>query len=540
MNDYDLYGIKVGMNDVIMASADNLNMVWYVSSVIEKNNYTCFIYFNKTSCYFVYSTIVPISNLSLIVYNCINPQGGNVIGFFQSNSTCPFNLINEQIIPNYSTQDNFIIGIDGSNLGVYGFADDFIFYYQLNSRYSLTVWTNQLGISPRALDIGLNINYGILIGYCQITSTTADECAFTLSLNKSLSCPNILNQFSIINYIQFPYSDPRTNHHISNSNVYLEEFSLSLSINWFSRRVLFGIPSLNIALLYSIDNIQSPLGIRDNGIGLMGYGKSVGWLDNQGEKSVILANNYVYSTYQWISSMIHVYDIQTDGLTDDTQPILIYPNSAQIIYPWINPSLIRLVSSYSGHVTVFDILGNGAIILSSPSGQYPDTNSPFYTSINVPCFPGTYRNYTGIELCLLCLNGTYSSNCLPCNSNSSFCPSGSIEDLSYSIIESILQDEDYPESPENTVFDDLLMQSMFSFNTQSIHCLLVSPLTWTFVVFAIGILISIVMSIHELCSPNTHSMREKTKQILKKVDLIGEGEVSLSISNRLRFLKKYI
>ncbi len=526
MNDYDLYGIKVGMNDAIMASADNLNMVWYVSSVIENNSYTCLITFNKTSCYFVYSTIVPISNLSIIIYNCINQQGENVIGFLQSNSTCPFNLVNEQIVSNYSTQDNYIIGIDGSNFGVYGFADDFIFYYQLNSSYSLTIWSNQLGMSPRAIDIGSNLAYGIIVGYCQTTPSTAIECAFTLSLNQSLSCPTIFNQFSIFGYTQFPYSDPRTNHHISNSQVYNEQFSLSVSINWLNRRVLIGIPSLNIVLLYSIDNISTALGVRDNGIGYMGYGKSVAWLDNQGKKAVILTNYYVYSTYQWIISTFHVYDIESDGLTDNTQPILIYPNSEQIIYPWINPSLIRLVCSYFGAVTIFDILGNPAIILSSPPGYYPDTNSSSYTSINVPCIPGTYRNYSGIELCLLCPNGTYSSNCISCQSNNSFCPSGSIEDLSYLLIESIIQDEDYPESPENTVFDDLLMQNMFSLNTQSISCLFLSPLTWTFIVFTIGILIAIIMIIHELFSPNTHAMRERTKQILKKVDLIGEGEVS--------------
>jgi hypothetical protein len=73
--------------------------------------------------------------------------------------------------------------------------------------------------------------------------------------------------------------------------------------------------------------------------------------DSQGEKAVILANYYVYSTYQWISSTIHVYDIESDGLTDDTQP------------------------SYLDNVAIFDILGNPAMILSSPPGFYPDTNS---------------------------------------------------------------------------------------------------------------------------------------------------------------------
>jgi hypothetical protein len=428
---------------------------------------------------------------------------------------------------NYSTQDNFVINIDGENTGVYGFADDFMFYYQLNSPFSLTVWSNTLNISPRAVDIGLNVDYGIVVGYCQSTLFLALECGFIIQLNRSLSCPILMNEFSITNFIQFPYSDPRTNHHITQSRIYSSQTILSVSIAWRTRRVLIGIPSLNIVLLYSFDDPQHLLGSRQNGLGLMGFGKGVAWLDNDGQKAVIIANSYSYSTYQWISSLVHVYNIQLDGFSDDTQPILVYPNSQQILFPWTNPSLLRLVCSISGHVTIFDILGNAGIIFSAPAGTYPDTNSNFYTSIIVPCIRGAYRNYTGIELCFPCPNGTYSSNCSPCTSNDSFCPFGSVEEISYSLFQSIEQDQDYPESPENTVFDDVLMQNMFSFNTHSIHCLVVSPITWVFLVIVIGIIVAIGMTIHETFGPSTHTTRDWIKLMLRKVDLIGEGEVNL-------------
>jgi hypothetical protein len=525
-SDYDLYGIKVAMNDRLMVSVDNLNMVWYVSPVLPNNTIECSIYYNETSCSFVYSVVVPVSNISLFVYNCVNLQGKNVVGFFTSNDTCPFYLGNEQIVSNYSTQDNFVIDIDGSNLGVNGFADDFIFYYELHSTFLLTVWPNTLGISPRAMDIGSNVDYAVIVGYCQSTAFQALECSFAVSLNISLACPNSSNEFSIASFIQFPYSDPRTNHRITQSRVYSDQTMISVSINWRTRRVLIGIQSLNIVLLYSFDHPQSPTGTRQNGAGLMGFGKSVAWLDDQGEKAVILSNSYTYSTYQWISSLVHVYDIQSDGFSDNTQPILIYPNSEQVLYPWVNPSLIRLVCSAFGHVTIFDSLGNAAIIYSTPAGTYPDTNSSSYTSISVSCIRGTYRNYTGIELCTPCPNGTYSSDYLPCTSQDSFCPYGAVEEISYSIFESIEQDQDYPESPENTVFDDLLMQNMFTFNTRSIHCLLVSPITWVFVVVGLGVTIVVGMTMHEACGSDTNTRLDLAKRILRKVDLIGEGEVS--------------
>ena len=40
------------------------------------------------------------------------------------------------------------------------------------------------------------------------------------------------------------------------------------------------------------------------------------------------------------------------------------------------------------------------------------------------------------------------------------------------------------------------------------------------IVFALGILDAIIITIHELFCPHDHSMREKAKRILKKVDLI--------------------
>jgi hypothetical protein len=525
-NDYDLYGIKVDMNDGLMVSADNLNMVWYVVPVIPNNLFSRTISYNETTCEFVYSVVVPVSNISSFIYNCIDYQGNNTIGFFAGDDTFSFSLIDEKTVSNYSTQDNFVIDIDEQNTGIYGFADDFIFYYELNSTFSLTVWPNMLNISPRAVDIGSSDDYGVVVGYCQLTTSLAVECAFIVELNKSLSCPNRTNEFLIVPFIQFPYSDPRTNHHITQSTLYSAQTVLSVSVTWRTGLVLIGIQSLNIVLLYSFDDPQNLFGSRQNGINLMGFGKSVAWLDD-GEKAVILANNYVYSTYQWISSFVHVYDIQSDGFSDNSQPILVYPNSEQIIFPWINPSLIRLVSSTYGHVAIFDVLGNSAIIYSTPEDTYPNTNSNFYTSIITPCVPGTYRNYTGIELCFLCPNGTYSSNCLPCISNKSFCPPGAVANIFYSTFESIEQNQDYPESPETTVFDDILMQNMFSLYTGSTHCLLVSPITWVFVVIVLGIIIAIGVIIHEAIGPDAHTLRDWTKNILRKVDLIGEGEVNL-------------
>ncbi|CAF3247231.1 unnamed protein product [Rotaria sp. Silwood2] len=524
--DYDLYGIKVAMNDRIMVSADNLYLVWYILPISANSSFICFTYYNETTCDFVYSIVVPMVDSTLFVYNCIDYQGNNLIGFFASNTTCDFLLVNEQIISNYSTQDNFVITIDGNGTGVYGFADDFIFFYELQAPFKLTVWPNIFNISPRAIDIGSSMQYGVLVGYCQSTPSTAIECGSILALNNSLSIPDRVNDISIRSNLNFNWSDPRINFLVAQSRAYSADTTMSVSIAWRTRQILIGIQSLNIVLLYAFDNVSQPISTRQNEIGFSGFGKSVAWLDNQGQKAVILANRYVYLTKQWISSSVHIYDVASDGFTDETQPVLIFPNSEQTMFEVMNVVLIQLTCSKSGTLAIFDILGNTAALISAPAGMYPYTGVPYFTSSFVPCISGTHRNYSGLELCTPCPNGTFSNNCEQCARNDSFCPYGSVQDLSYSTFESIEQNQEYPESPETTVFDDLLMQNMFSLNAQSPHCIRVSPMTWVLVVFMLGIIVAITAVVAEAYCPRTHKIQSRLKQLFQKVDLVGEGEVS--------------
>ena len=402
------------------------------------------------------------------------------------------------------------------------------------------VWPNSFNISPRALDIDSNMEYAIVVGYCQLEPSVAYECGFTVILNKSLSSPILKNRINIYDSLNFSWSDPRTTHLVTQSRTYSSKEILSVSIAWRTRRVLIGIPSVNMVLLYAFDNVSQPISKRQNGMNLVGFGKSVRWLGAQGTKAAILADIYGYSTNQWVSSLVYIYDIESDGFTDDTKPINIYPNSEQIIFPGMNPELIRIVCSHSGHLTIYDNLGNFRTLLSAPEGTYPDTNTKSSKSISIPCIRGTHRTYTGIELCIPCPRSTFSSSCQACTSNNSFCPYGSVEELSYSAFKSIEQKQEYPESPENTVFDDILMENMLRWNTHSAHCLLVSPMTWVIMVIAFGVTVAIVVIISEIRCPNAQGRRNRVKEAFKKVDLIGEGEVSLFFINRVKKGTEYI
>lgn len=518
-SDYDLYGIKIGINDRFLVCVDNLFLVWYIELFPHTNISSCQVPYNLTTCDFVYSIVVPMSNNISFVYNCIDFQGNNVVGLFVGNDTCAsFQLYDEQIVSNYSTQDNFVIDIDEHGTGVYSVADDFMFFYELYPTIQLTVWPNTLGISPRGINIESNQEYAVVAGYCQVTPTTAVECGFFLRLNRSLSCPYSISEFDIANVLNYPWSDPRCIRYIANSRIYTAQSVMSVSIHWQTQRVLIGIQSLNTVLLYSLNDTHNPISTRQTGVGLMGYGKSVAWLDRIGHKAVILANSYVYSTYQWISSSVHIYDIESDGFSDSTQPIYAYPNSQQVLLQMMDVSFIRLSCSSGGNLGILDHMGNGVGILATPPGTYPNTNINVYATSPIPCNRGTSRDYSGIELC-----SPYplSSNC----SEDLFCPYGAVGEVSYSAFQLIEQDQEYPESPENIVFDDILMQNMFMLNLKSVHCLLVSPLTWVVLAMVVGFTIAIVMTISEVFCPHHASRRHHVKQIFKKMDLIGEGEV---------------
>ncbi|CAM4960785.1 unnamed protein product [Rotaria socialis] len=524
--DYDLYGIKVAMNDRFIATVNNWWKTFLFIFSDSNDTISCTVGFATTTCDFVYSIIVPMFNSSTsLIYNCIDLYGNNVVGVFTINNICKVQSNNEKIITNYSTQDNFIIAIGADNASVYGFADDFMFFYALKLPFSISVWPNTFNISPRAIDIGYNVDYGVLVGYCQLTSSIAIECGCIIQLNTSWSQPKVITNILIRQNMKFSWSDIRSTDVITQSRIYSAQSMMSVSISWGSRRILIGVPWLNIVLLYAFDNVSNPIGTYDNGMDSTGFGKSVAWLDVHGNKALILANWLSRSTTEWVSSSVQMYDIESDGFSSNVQPISIYPNSQQQIFSKSKVFFIRLMCSISGDFITLDSLGSPSAVFSSPAGSFPDTNVRLFRSVSVPCIRGTNRDYAGIELCIPCPHGTFSSGCQTCNSNASFCPFGSVEELPYSTFQSIDQVQEYPDSPESTVFDDILLLNMFMLNWQSSHCALVSPMTWVLVFIVFGIIVALTLVISEVHCSNQRNIHNRIKRILKKMDLIGEGEL---------------
>ncbi|CAF1651856.1 unnamed protein product, partial [Didymodactylos carnosus] len=229
------------------------------------------------------------------------------------------------------------------------------------------------------------------------------------------------------------------------------------------------IQSINTVLLFSVDDLLNPAKLiyvkeHSNGKSL-GFGKSVTWLEN-GNKAVLLANYYSIVDYAWSSSQIQIYDNNLSALLSH------FPNNYQTLSSYFNPSFLNIIST-STSLIIVDITGNIQVIQPTPPGYYAATStsdSDILTySAQVPCTGGMFKNQTSLEPCLLCPIGTKASSianieCTPCSSLS-FCPFGSVNDVSYTKLEPIIPHKTYPNSPDNSLFDDILIQNMFSIGT---------------------------------------------------------------------------
>jgi hypothetical protein len=184
-------------------------------------------------------------------------------------------------------------------------------------------------------------------------------------------------------------------------------------------------------------------------------------------------------------------------------------------------------------LAIADVNENVYIIRPTTPGYYSVTNTgcgqgiPFAFSSENICPPGSYHFEQSSRPCALCPQGTfnnghYSAACAPCN-ESSFCPLGAVANVDGKAISTIIQARAYPKSPDTTIFDDILLQNIFSINF-SRHCLLVSPVFWTVLVIIVTLLLLAIMGASH-CFTRCNGIRQTVKGVFKQTDLIGEGEL---------------
>ena len=259
-------------------------------------------------------------------------------------------------------------------------------------------------VDPSFVYYTIDINYddwGVLAGAIAISSS--DVYVPTLYLINFP--PNIIGtgyNYGVLNSWTAPFAyswQSRLARSYTGSNDFNPLYSMSLSINNVGD-ILFGVQSMN-TVFHLYVNPANPTSFIFKGsriysttIASVGFGKSVGWLDDT--TAVILANNVSIDYSQWYSSRIEIYDLSGGQQLSDTQdPYSSFPTNTQPIYRGFSTNLLFMAASYAGSIIFADSYGNVYIILPSPFGYYSGTNvgkylgTYVYASIPLVCPPGT-------------------------------------------------------------------------------------------------------------------------------------------------------
>ncbi|CAF1292291.1 unnamed protein product [Didymodactylos carnosus] len=185
---------------------------------------------------------------------------------------------------------------------------------------------------------------------------------------------------------------------------------MSTSINERGN-VLIGMQFINRVFLFSVNitNLIKLTYISKNTNGRsLGNGKGAAWLEN-GTIAAILVNTYSLS-YQWSSSQIFLYDIQTNGYNSNSTPLSVFPNNHQILPQSLNSIFLNIISSPLS-LALLDYQGSILIFVPTPPDFYlsvSNTGSMPLIIPQQPCMPGTYNYQTGNIDRILCPTGQKS------------------------------------------------------------------------------------------------------------------------------------
>ena len=564
-SDYELYGPTLAANDQFIIAMKNRSGVTFsaISGYSTSSPSYCSVSYTSSSSPQLYATMLAIgrnglapSNINqfvFIVYS-FNDTTTYLVVASITFSSCYLNTHHTATITNTSYPNYSVLGVNDDGTMAFYLSDANLYIQSLTSYqssnwlplilpYSVTLF------KPAGID--LRDTWGVLGAYTQTYGYYSNLKATAYLINfapcstmfNSSSCfilsnPSTIPTPSIAWQSQYaPQSSP-------GGTDYNSLYAISISIN-NQGSVLVGVQFLNtVCLLSATSSSLSFLESRfESTIASMGFGKGVGWLDNT--SAAILHNEYTMGYIQWISSMIEIYSITSSNpLSDTTSPYVSFPNSRQRLWSQLNERLVNsLAVPGTSSFIYMDLVGNVHVIRPSPLGYYVYTgdgigkvNNTIYLAPILPCSSGTIKNQTAsgkdlFRYCVLCPEGSfYSANtlnntnqCTPCNTHTQYCPWGSTASLPISVLDIASQAPLYPQTPENDVFEDILLINMFNLDF-STSCLTKQPLFYALILIGIGCLVLLFMGILELTG-KLKKHRRMLKIFLRQTDLIGEGEV---------------
>ncbi|CAF0920691.1 unnamed protein product [Adineta steineri] len=472
------------------------------------------------------------SQLTFVAIGLIISTNTQFVRIISGTDSCA--VLDEQILPTDTARlEHFVLAVDDSGQVAFGLSMGVFFIYDLlnytiqltnySSIWSMTAWyfgsqpTWYPGFIPFAIAAS-SIDSALVVGYqCDLVNFFCTPCAYYMTqanVQNPSTMPYLLllpNEIVYQDYLYYISSN------IMNMAISIQDGrSIALiGLSQYDTVVMIEFISTDIILIKSY--ISDVLGV--------GYGQSLVWLSNDTCAIVSLTR----AISPWSVSRIEI--VEFDSNNDMSAPLFTLPNSQQPADSSTSTSNILLV--VVTHANLAILFGYSEVVLVIPfasasmCSQYSSFNA---NSIGLmqptSCIPGTYNDITTVGPCKLCPTGTknsgYStiSSCTACNS-SSFCPLGSIADIPLSSVNNISQALAYPESPDSIIFDDILIQAMFSIGSTP-SCILVSPLFWTVIVIAMALLLLSIVGILQLVRWGGKH-RAVIVRIFRQTDLIGEG-----------------
>jgi hypothetical protein len=424
----------------------------------------------------------------------------------------------------YLSKDSLLFKVSNDGLMGYGFDYNSFYFYDIksNQKYPVQPSTGSLSFTPSDISLMETTNQAIAIGYLKdgILSSSlmyATVCLWQLnSTNHSIVIINCTRLHNIGYHFSEYHPGPKLSVDI-NGNLIAIGNSASRSIEIFM---------FNDTEITNIHTFQSH--VETN---------SICWLSD-GHRIAAVSHS---TSSPWSQSQVLIYDF--DFMTHDW-PELVFPNNQQELDSWSfkNPVFI-LASTWKQWNSLLILMNTQKIlvILSTQAGSYADPllyswfdnpwiwiglrNRRHGEQSSTPCWPGMYKEEENIIPCKVCPPNTKSQAnstiCYPCN-QTSFCPLASVDESNITGMIDIHEKTNYPQSPDSTQFEDILLTNMFSIKTSS-RCILISPLFWTLIVISIGVLVLIIIGILKFF-PKSHRHRKLVKQIFRQTDFIGQGE----------------
>ncbi len=356
--DYDAYGLKIAMNEVLFVQVQNTNNPPTFLIQFSPDNDTtasnqCFIFSPNMTDHYVYTVIIsPNESEFFFAGELINGRNGTFIGaakYNSSASSCDQSFtFSVQYFDRYEHQEYYVIAVESTGRFVYGFANRFVYIFDSQINSIVNLWDGNFtwpdhSIMPHAVDF--SGTFGIIAGFIR---NPIDSIAiyipiiYLINFNASNNYPIIVHAYQP-NATLNTWQDLLTN---SNADVYSAKYDMSIDINP-NGNILVGMQFINRVFLFSV-NLTNPnrlnfISRNTNGRSL-GNGKGVAWLEN--EIAAVLVNSYSLM-YQWSSSTIYFYDIENDGYTSDSIPLSVFPNYHQSLPLSFSTTFLNIVSSPS-------------------------------------------------------------------------------------------------------------------------------------------------------------------------------------------------